>query len=148
MYQKRLHYQEPSKHTTLFQRPSNVHNVHITLDERWNDVVCHWICCLVLGLQIRYQFYELENKRMIKGWLAHADFVSQHKDRRQAKTWEGYKSSDVNYLKILHWNLVLLAVALTIWLRKSVCKSALSMWSRHDHHYMSYAWWTERLVFC
>ena len=26
-------------HTTLLQRPSNVHNVHITLDERWNSVV-------------------------------------------------------------------------------------------------------------
>ena len=29
----------PSLHTTLFQRPSNVHNVHITLNGRWNNVV-------------------------------------------------------------------------------------------------------------
>ena len=30
----------PSCHTTLFQRPSNAHNVHITLDERLKIVVC------------------------------------------------------------------------------------------------------------
>ena len=30
----------PSYHITLFQRPSNVHNVQITLDESWNNVVC------------------------------------------------------------------------------------------------------------
>ena len=30
----------PAWHKTLFQRTSNVHNVHITLDERWNNVVC------------------------------------------------------------------------------------------------------------
>ena len=27
----------PNLHTTLFQRPSNVRNIHITLDERWNN---------------------------------------------------------------------------------------------------------------
>ena len=30
----------PSWHTTLFQRPANVHNVHITLYKSWDNVVC------------------------------------------------------------------------------------------------------------
>ena len=30
----------PSWHKTSKERPSNVHNVHVTLDERWNNVVC------------------------------------------------------------------------------------------------------------
>ena len=31
---------QPSWHTTSFQCPSDVHDVHSTLDERWNNVVC------------------------------------------------------------------------------------------------------------
>ena len=31
----------PSWHTTFFQRSSNIHNIHLTLYERWNNVVCH-----------------------------------------------------------------------------------------------------------
>ena len=30
----------PNRYKTSKQRPSNVHNIHITLDGRWNNVVC------------------------------------------------------------------------------------------------------------
>ena len=69
---------EPSWHTTLFQRPSSAHNVHLTLDGRWSNVVfCYrpiqtkknprifiynyWVCGLLLVLQnlVHYYFYTL-----------------------------------------------------------------------------------------